>query len=222
MTEQPSVATLYPADDEDFVETPITGVKPSGKSWAIQQQRGWYLYCGDDCPIEPKVGMIARLYPRDNIGRRIRGLFIDGQCCWYRSEADDKDYREIQMYGKDAADWLRRWDAGEGVWSIEMGGPGPGYEQCIHITCAEILRWFIDNNVDATLWDEKDTARSIFDRMEKAVSEVPAVKKLGLSGAQWGAAHNLACQFYRRGPRAVMLDERVKERHIQVCRVFPG
>mgnify|MGYP000936595712 FL=1 len=33
---------------------------------------------------------------------------------------------------------------------------------------------------------------------------------------------NLALQFYRRGPRAVMTDERVKDRHIQVSRTFPA
>ena len=48
-----------------------------------------------------------------------------------------------KFYGKDAVEWLRRWDAGEGVWSIEMGGIGPGYEQCIQITAAEILRYMI-------------------------------------------------------------------------------
>jgi hypothetical protein len=31
-----------------------------------------------------------------------------------------------------------------------MCGLGPGYEQCIHITAAEILRWFIGENADAS------------------------------------------------------------------------
>ena len=29
----------------------------------------------------------------------------------------------------DAAEQLRRWDAGDSIWTVEMGGLGPGYEQ---------------------------------------------------------------------------------------------
>lgn len=128
----------------------------------------------------------------------------------------------LALYGSSAADWLARWDRGDIVWTIEMGGLGPGYEQCIHITSAEIVRWFIAQNADTVLWDDPDAARPIFDRMEKDVFQVEAVKKLGLSGAQWGAAQNIAAMLYRQGPHKVMTDERVKDRHIQVSRSFPG
>jgi hypothetical protein len=212
----------YPAGDIDFTECPVEAVEAAGESWAIQQQGGWTLYCGDNCPIRPEAGQIVRLYPRDNIGRRIRGMFIDGHEFWYRSEFDDKEYQEVQMYGADAADWLGRWDAGKGCWSISMGGLGPGYEQCIQIVCAEILRWFIESNADASLWDDKDASSAIFDRMEKMVLEVPIIKKLGPSGAQWGAGRNLAAMIFRKGPRALMADDRVKDRHIQVSREFPS
>lgn len=211
----------YPTDDQEFEDVRIDGVeRQSDGTFAIACD-GWHLWCGKECLIEPRVGQVARKYGR-GIGSPVRGLFIDGEKIWYRTEAEEKEHREIAMYGADAADWLSRWDAGKGVWSISMGGLGPGYEQCIQITAAEILRWFIDNNADASLWDDPKAAKPIFGRMEKALFEVPAVSRLGLSGAQWGAARNLAAIIYRQGPRAVMADDRVKERHIQVCRVFPG
>jgi hypothetical protein len=103
-----------------------------------------------------------------------------------------------------------------------MGGLGPGYEQCIHITCAEILRWFIDNACDASKWAEADGWKADRERMTKDLHEVNAVKKLGLSGAQWGAAVNIATRLYLDGPRKVMTDDRVKDRHIQVQKHFPG
>ena len=207
--------------DAEFTEETITEVKQqTDGSYAIGCG-GWWLHCGSETPIIPEIGMVARHYGR-GIGAPVRGLFINGHRFWYRTEAEDKEHHEIQMYGADARDWLARWDRGDTVWSIEMGGLGPSYEQCIHITCAEIVRWFVDQNADASLWDDKEAAKPIFDRMEKDLFGAEAVKKLGLSGAQWGAARNLAAMIYRQGPRAVMVDQRVKDRHIQVCRVFPG
>lgn len=214
-------AMTFPTDDTEFIEETITEVEsqPSG-SYAIRCG-GWWIECGDETPIVPAVGMVAREYGR-GIGAPVRGLFIEGHRFWYRTEAEDKEHHEIMRYGADVRDWLVRWDRGDTVWSIEMGGLGPGYEQCIHITAAEIVRWFADQNADASLWDDEDATKPIFDRMEKSVSKVEAVKKLKLSGAQWAAACNLASMIYRQGPRAMMKDDRVKNRHIQVCRVFPG
>jgi hypothetical protein len=48
------------------------------------------------------------------------------------------------------------------------------------------------------------------------------IKNLGLSGAQWGAALNLATMFYMHGVACVMEDERVKDRHIIVSKDFPS
>lgn len=121
-----------------------------------------------------------------------------------------------EFYGVDAAEWLKRWDEGRIVHTIEMGGLGPGYEQCIHITCAEILRVMMEGKMDASKWDDKEQWERDRDAIDKLVMEVPVVKDLGLSGAQWGAALNIAGHLYRRGPAAVMLDEHVKDRHIQV------
>lgn len=211
---------MYPKNDTQFKDHTIDKVDVSSNGgWSIGFD-GWGFFVPKDSPVEPTNGMTARLYGK-GIGSTVRGLFLDGKKVYYRTETEDKEYREIESYGKDAADWLARWDSGRGVWSIEMGGIGPGYEQCIHITCAEILRHMLECNYDVKLWETPEVWKHVRDEIEKVGFENHIIKKLGLSGAQWGAAMNLAVQFYRRGPREVMMDEAVKDRHIQVQKNFP-
>lgn len=211
---------MFPENDTKFEETTIKRVTKQTEGWGFDRADGWSFYCPADSPIEPKEGMTARFYG-DGIGSIVRGLFLDGVKVFYRTEEEQKEKSEIDMYGADAADWLRRWDKGDTVWSIEMGGLGPGYEQCIHITCAEILRNMLDRKYDVTKWEDADTWKQDRTEIEKMGFDNPTIKALGLSGAQWGAAMNLACHFYRNGPRAVMTDEQVKDRRIQVSRTFP-
>jgi hypothetical protein len=129
---------------------------------------------------------------------------------------------EIVFYGADAAEWLRRWDDNQSVWTIEMGGMGPGYEQCIHITCAEIIRFMLAQKYEwGRLKTEPEIGKKWQEEIEAMSHDNLTIKKLGLSGAQWGAACNIAYQIYGRGPREVMKDERVKDRHIQVSKMFP-
>lgn len=44
------------------------------------------------------------------------------------------------VYATDAGEQLRRWDSGDPIWTIEMGGMGPGYEQAIQVLAIEIVR----------------------------------------------------------------------------------
>jgi hypothetical protein len=132
------------------------------------------------------------------------------------SEVEAKEF-----YGKDAAEWLRRWDAGEIVHTIEMGGLGPGYEQCIHIVCAEILRHMIEANYLPESWNDEKVWKQVRDEIEAMSHKNATIKALGISGAQWGAAMNVALNIYRDGPAGIMLDKCVKDRHIQVSRTFP-
>lgn len=213
---------MYPENDDNFEDKAIESVSVHDGKYSINCD-GWTLYCGDDCTIKPEAGQVARMYPK-GIGRSIRGLFIDGQKIWYRTEEEEKEHSEIQLYGADAKDWLARWDRGDTCWSIEMGGLGPGYEQCIHITAAECLRWFIDNNCDAAAWQKVDSIEWKVDReaLQNAMFKNEAVKELGLSGAQYGAAVSIASSLYISGPRAIMNDEAAKDRKIQVQKFFPG
>lgn len=212
---------MHPELDKQYREHKLTKAEPSeGGGWFMTMDDGWGLWCPAESPIEPKEGMTVRLYGK-GIGFPVRGLFLDDAKVYYFTEDEHAEKQEIERYGASAADWLERWDAGKGVWSIEMGGLGPGYEQCIHITMAEILRHLIAKGYDWRKWENKDEWRRVSDEIEAEGFKNPVIKALGLSGAQWGGALNLATNFYRQGPRGVMKDERVKDRHIQVQKHFP-
>lgn len=211
---------MYPENDEQFEETTIAKAKKEQGGWSIARADGWSFWVGDDSPIAPKEGMTARFYGR-GIGSFVRGLFLDGVKVFYLTEPEEHEHREIEQYGTDAADWLKRWDEDKGNWSISMGGIGPGYEQAIQITCAEVLRDMLAKGYDSSKWDTEDTWKKDLEQIRAAGFKNPKIEALGLSGAQWGAAVNLASMFYRKGPRAVMNDARVKDRHIQVRRTFP-
>ena len=208
-------------DDKQFEEVTISEVeKNEDGSYGIKQSDGWHFYVPADPPIAPQPGMRARFYGR-GIGFPVRGLFLDGVKVFYRTATEEEEKREVDLYGADAADWLQRWDAGKTVWSIEMGGLGPGYEQCIHITAAEILRHMLASNYMVELLDDASALKQVRKEIDAMADQNKTIQALGLSGAQWGAAMNLAVMFYRRGPRAAMNDDRVKDRHIQVQRTFP-
>lgn len=89
------------------------------------------------------------------------------------------------------AEAVALWDAGDPVWTVEMGGIGPGYEQCIQIFVFALLR--------ACVADPKATPDTVVDR---AVAENSY--RLGLSSAQFGAALNLAHAMHEQGYRAAL------------------
>ncbi|MDB5988885.1 MAG: hypothetical protein JWQ10_288 [Herbaspirillum sp.] len=212
---------MYPANDEQFEDTHVAKVRGTRETgWDISRADGWSFFVPGDSQIEPEEGMPARFYGK-GIGFPVRGLFLAGVRVFYSTEAEQQEKHEIDTYGADAADWLKRWDDGKSCWTIEMGGLGPGYEQCIHITATEILRHMLAKSYDVDGWTDPDQWKKDHHEIETAGFANPTIQKLGLSGAQWGSALNLAAMFYRQGPRAVMTDERVKDRHIQVQRTFP-
>jgi hypothetical protein len=199
--------------DTQFQDGIIAKASPeAGGGWSITKTDGWSFFVPPESPVEPREGMSVRMYGR-GIGARVRGLTLDGQVVFYRTEEEDRRYRDEQAYGKDAAEWLARWDAGQSVHSLEMGGIGPGYEQCIQITAAEVLRWLLANSAQIERWDDDKPA------LEKSV--FPVVEPLGLSGAQWGAAVNLAWLLHRSGPIEA-LNRADSDRHIMVSRNFPS
>lgn len=207
--------------DTNFQEVTVREVREAADSWDIGWMDGWWFYIAkDQCPFTPEPGMTGRLYGK-GIGYAVRGLVLNGHCCFYRTEEEDRQHHADLAYGKDAADLLRKWDAGETCHTIEMGGLGPGYEQALQITVFEILRYLLENSPDADAWSDKAVWKQERDSMERALFENPTVKKLGLSGAQWGAAVNLATAFYVRGPQAV-LNEVDADRRTMVSKSFPS
>lgn len=134
--------------------------------------------------------------------------------------ADHTPEQKAEMYGKDAADLLARWDAGDSpIHTVEMGGLGPGYEQALQITAFEILRDLLTRKPDHSLWADEDAWKAERDIIDKNVSKI--IDSLGLSGAQWGAAMSLATAWYMRGPVQVM-SEVDDNRRTMVSKNFPA
>lgn len=207
-------------NDVEFTENRVTSVRESETHYQIECD-GWWLGIPKVAGVVPVVGSVARLYGKGS-GCTVRGVLIDGKRVYYRTAEQEKEHREIEMYGADAKDWLGRWDAGRTVWSIEMGGLGPGYEQAIQVAAAEVLRHILEKGyvLDDSTTDEG--WRSVGEEIRNASFANPVIRGLGLSGAQYGAAVNIAMNLHRRGPRAIFNDERVKDRMIQVSKNFPG
>ena len=117
---------------------------------------------------------------------------------------------------------VERWDNGETIWTVEMGGLGPGYEQAIQILMVEILRWFIDRPTD---WDNEEWRKEANDRIDKEVVHVVnAWPGCGFSGAQVGAAKSLACAVVRKGWEQVfkeVADARESDDKILVSKGWP-
>jgi hypothetical protein len=120
---------------------------------------------------------------------------------------------------KTAIDALTAWDNGEIVNTIEMGGLGPGYEQAIHVAVFEIIR----DCHDMEFPEEGDTEgwRKASSDIDKRMYKNKVIDDLGLSGAQAGAAKQVAV-------RAICLgwDEMAKtipdDRKIMVSKHWPN
>ncbi len=108
---------------------------------------------------------------------------------------------------------LEKWHSGKPVFTIDMGGMGPGYEQAIQNLVFAILEKYKDAD-SLPGWevyrDEADkVAHSIY-------------RGNGFSGAQVGAAKNLAWQFLKVGWREIAkLNPDLEDRWIQVNKGKP-
>jgi hypothetical protein len=212
---------MFPENDNNFEEAPISKVDGDREhGWCITKDSGWSIGVPKDAPFAPQIGMSVRLYGK-GIGYAVRGMFINGAQVYYRTEAEDEKYRDVELYGADAREWLKRWDEGRSCWTIEMGGLGPGYEQCIHIVCAEVLRYWLSSDTKAEDFATDESCKATSERTRTWSFENEAIKKLGLSGAQYGAGVHVAKHLFVRGPIAIMKDPAVKDRRIQVSRTFP-
>ena len=117
---------------------------------------------------------------------------------------------------------LAEWDRGGSVWSCELGGLGPGYEQCIQIMGFEFLREMLANPFDYEgKADDKDVWRAYVKDIESAPGPKAIIEKLGPSGAQFGAAMNIASVFARKG-YAKGMETVPEDRRIQVSKTFPS
>lgn len=119
------------------------------------------------------------------------------------------------------AELLKAWDEGDTVWSIELGGLGPGYEQAIQILAVEIARKLQHYIPTGT---KEEWTRDVDKIVDETVHRLDADLG-GMTGAQVGAAKWLAWQWcHNGGPKA--LQERAKnqdkqDRAIQVSKAWP-
>lgn len=117
-----------------------------------------------------------------------------------------------------AKEALRRWDADESVFTVEVGGLGPGYEQCIHIVVFELIRAFLD---DPSRMIQPDGKHFNDDAIGAVIRTIEETKHLGLSGIQINAAQSLAYRYLTEG-YAASVNTASKGRHIQVSKHFPS
>ena len=123
------------------------------------------------------------------------------------------------LYPESAKDAVERWDAGETVWTLEMGGLGPGYEQAIQTFMIEILREAVMRGKPAAEYTNDNwraMADAVLHTMDKELG--------GLSGAQYGGACWLAYQLYSKGWEAVRAEAKKQgdgDRWIQVSTHWP-
>ena len=88
-------------------------------------------------------------------------------------------------------DAVKRWEEGGIVWTVELGGLGPGYEQCIQILMFELCSRLVGKKKEIKTPKAFETlAEPIIDELDQTY---------GYSGAQVGVAKNLAYHFITQG-----------------------
>lgn len=208
----------YPENDSQFRDLIIESVREygsGGNGWQIKRSDGFCFQIPADSPVTPVAGMSARFYG-EGIGFSVRGVFLAGQKVYYRTEDEDKQYQKDQFYPRTALEALARWDSGDSVFTVSMGGLGPGYEQCIHIMAFEIIRVCATLKDKILAMDKERRWKVLSDSVPEKILDV-----IGPSGAQMGAAVNLAWIVIDRGWQAAITDPAVKDRLIQVSKNFP-
>ncbi len=105
---------------------------------------------------------------------------------------------------------LIKWNKGEEIESVEMGGIGDGYENAIQQNIFPLCEKIADNPVMKET-DEK--------KIEKIINKIllEQSRDQDLSGAQAGAIKNVAYQFAKYGYQ-YMMDKAPKDRIIKVTK----
>lgn len=125
------------------------------------------------------------------------------------------------MHHETITEMLKAWDDGETIWSVELGGLGPGYEQAIQVAAIEFAR--AGKDMPRTEDDEKDT--HAFDVLCSKRLKALDDSLGGLSGAQYSAAKWLAWQWcFNGGPKRLQERARIEGKEddtIQVSNTWP-
>lgn len=198
--------------DSQRKQTVIESVTERDGGYEIGQDGGWICWLGKEHGVTPVAGETLTLWGK-GLGYGIRGMAVGERVAFYRSSNEDQIHQRIQTYGADAADWLARWDRGDGVWTITMGGLSAGYDQAINLIAAEMVRAFLKLQLEKGEW--QDEYRALID-----VECADALFVLGLSGSQYGVALSFAWRLYRDGPLIVVAGA-PDDRRIQASKDYP-
>lgn len=134
------------------------------------------------------------------------------------------------LYHETPAEALAAWDRGEVVWSVEMGGLGPGYEQAIQVCAFEMLRDLLASGIvlprdipDQDAPEVKAVKQRFRDITDATVHRLDD-ELGGMSGAQVGAAKSICGMTMRFGWREALESARKQDpdRLIQVSRCWPN
>lgn len=121
------------------------------------------------------------------------------------------------------ADALAAWDKNEPIWSCDMAGMGPSYEQAIQLMAFEMLRAMELNPFDwATISSPGGKAawQTYQTKIEKMPEVATTIHKIQPSGAQFAAAISAAAIFARHG-YAKGMEMVPPDRRIQVQKEMP-
>ncbi|MFA5299266.1 MAG: hypothetical protein WC389_13840 [Lutibacter sp.] len=110
----------YPQNDNQYEEVKVKDVSGNATDgYGITRDDGWSFYVPKDSKIKPEVGMLARFYGK-GIGYTVRGLFLDGQKVFYKTDAeekiehqkwcDDENRKKKDDYENNKADYDLRYD----------------------------------------------------------------------------------------------------------------
>lgn len=88
----------YPEHDDAYEECDCVSLDGG----AIKRSDGWSFCIDPAWPVQPRVGSRLRFYGR-GIGFPVRGLYIDGRCAYYRTEAEEREKGERDQADRDAA-----------------------------------------------------------------------------------------------------------------------
>lgn len=96
---------------------------------------------------------------------------------------------------------IRLWDDGEYIVTAQMGGLSIGYDLCIQSLGIELMRCWAGKQ-----WDSDEDAETWWEKHGEAQRDavVDRLRDYGFSGAQVGAATNLAMCLLRQGYREAL------------------
>lgn len=105
---------------------------------------------------------------------------------------------------------VAQWKSRQPVWTAELGGMGPGYEQATQVLLFEIMARWGDKDLPEPDGDKYPTAYK--EHVDRVVHEL---NKWGFSGAQVGQAQATAWQFMKHG-YSYMMNKLPEDRKIMV------